>query len=66
MLCPTLKSLGLALALLSPLIGHAQAPPPLPAWEQLTSAQRDRLIAPLQDRWNNATPEQRAPNAGAR
>ena len=25
---------------------------PLPAWEQLTPAQRDLLIAPVRDRWN--------------
>ena len=25
---------------------------PLPAWDQLTPAQRDLLIAPVRDRWN--------------
>ena len=25
----------------------------LPAWEQLTAAQRDRLVAPLRERWNS-------------
>jgi predicted Fe-S protein YdhL (DUF1289 family) len=28
------------------------APAPLPAWDQLSPAQRDLVIAPLRDRWN--------------
>ena len=32
---------------------------PLPAWEQLTPAQRDELIAPLRERWNSH-PDERA------
>ena len=35
----------------------AQAAPP--AWEQLGTADRKALIAPLRDRWNNAPPEKR-------
>lgn len=31
----------------------------LPAWEQLTQAQRDELIAPMRERWN-ANPGERA------
>jgi len=31
----------------------------LPAWDQLTPAQRELLIAPMRERWN-AEPEQRA------
>jgi len=31
----------------------------LPAWEQLPSAQREQLIAPVRERWNNADPEHR-------
>ena len=53
---------GLALA---PFVAHAQdakpAPPPaeaMPAWEQLSPAQRDLLIAPVRDRWNRE-PERR-------
>ena len=34
------------------------AAPPMPAWEQLTPAQRDLLVAPLRERWN-ANPEMR-------
>ena len=54
--------LGLC-ALLSPLAG-AQEPSgdgaqPLPAWEQLTPAQRAELIAPLRERWNR-NPDERA------
>ncbi|HEY5802641.1 MAG TPA: DUF3106 domain-containing protein [Lysobacter sp.] len=31
---------------------------PLPAWDQLTPAQREQLIAPVRDRWNSQ-PEER-------
>lgn len=52
---PTIRMLLLSLAL-SPLLAPAQvAPtpdPPLPAWEQLTQAQRDTLVAPIRERWN--------------
>lgn len=55
-----------AALLLCMLAGLAQAqdkgkPPaaaPLPAWEQLTPAQRDELIAPMRERWNRS-PEDR-------
>ena len=33
---------------------------PMPAWEQLTPAQREMLIAPVRERWNSAQPEDRA------
>ena len=36
----------------------ATPPAPLPAWEQLTPAQRALVIAPIRDRWN-ASPEAR-------
>ena len=56
----------LALSLLLPCCALA-APPrpaaadatPMPAWEQLTQAQRDALIAPVRTRWND-NPGQRA------
>ncbi|WP_425481669.1 DUF3106 domain-containing protein [Marilutibacter maris] len=35
----------------------AHGPPP-PAWDQLTAAQRELLIAPIRDRWNSE-PERR-------
>lgn len=35
------------------------AQPALPAWEQLTDAQRELLVAPLRERWN-ASPGDRA------
>ncbi|MGV8942689.1 DUF3106 domain-containing protein [Thermomonas sp.] len=48
--------------LLAPVFAMAQVKPapatPLPEWDQLTSAQRDELIAPLRDRWNSS-PEDR-------
>ncbi|WP_188241490.1 DUF3106 domain-containing protein [Stenotrophomonas maltophilia] len=33
--------------------------PPLPAWEQLSEAQRESLLAPLRDRWGSADAGQR-------
>lgn len=38
--------------------GPAVAPQSLPAWDQLTPAQRDLLVAPLRERWN-ANPAER-------
>jgi len=43
--------------LLAALPAHAQSP--LPEWEALSAEQREHLIAPLRDRWNSASPEQR-------
>lgn len=37
----------------------AQSTSTPPNWEQLTPAQRDTLVAPLRERWNNASPQQR-------
>jgi len=39
---------------------HAQAALPLPEWEHLSADQREHLTAPTRDRWNSASPEQRA------
>ncbi len=54
----------LSARLLLPLMLLASAPlmaqpSSLPAWEQLTPAQREALVAPMRDRWNAAPPEQR-------
>lgn len=38
----------------------AQTPQSLPAWEQLSPAQREQLIAPLRERWNSSQPQARA------
>ena len=48
-----LPSLLLAAAIFAP-AARAQQPaaPALPAWDQLTQAQRDELVAPLRDRWD--------------
>ncbi len=59
----TLPSRVLALALLiasAPLFAADPPAPakPLPAWEQLTPAQRETLIAPMRERWN-AQPDER-------
>ncbi|MCC7634699.1 DUF3106 domain-containing protein [Stenotrophomonas rhizophila] len=49
----------LALALLSAsATGWAQSAT-LPDWERLTPQQREALIAPVRDRWNDAAPPQR-------
>lgn len=49
------------LAALSSAQAFASDPPQatLPAWDRLSPAQREQLIAPVRDRWN-AEPEQRA------
>lgn len=57
-----LTTLLLPLALGLALPAAAQAPPtgePLPTWDQLDSAQREALVAPLKQRWDDR-PEGRA------
>ena len=49
----------LALAPLAAFAQQAPSAPPLPAWEQLTPEQRELLLAPVRDRWNDSTPERR-------
>ncbi|KGQ19547.1 putative transmembrane protein [Lysobacter dokdonensis DS-58] len=55
--------LALTLALLALPVFAQQHPapvgPPPPKWEQLTPAERDVLIAPIRDRWNDADEGQR-------
>lgn len=60
-------ALLLALSALLPMAACAQAAPgrdagaqaqPLPAWEQLTPAQREELVAPLRARWDD-NPDER-------
>lgn len=46
-------------AMASPPQSSSEASTPMPAWEQLTQAQRDALIAPLRARWND-NPDRRA------
>ncbi len=60
----TAAVLLLGMAAWPPLSAGAQesrdaANQPLPAWEQLTPARRNELIAPLRERWN-ANPDERA------
>ena len=54
-----LLALLLALALPAAAQSTGQDEPPLPAWEQLSDAQREALVAPLRQRWNDH-PEKRA------
>lgn len=57
-----LTTLLLPFALALALPAAAQAPPrgePLPAWDQLDSEQREALVAPLKQRWDDK-PEGRA------
>lgn len=42
-----------------PALAQAADAAALPAWEQLTQAQRDELVAPMRERWN-ANPDERA------
>ena len=51
-------ALCLLLAVAAPALA-ADPAAPLPAWEQLSAAQREQLIAPMRERWN-AEPAQRA------
>jgi hypothetical protein len=46
---------------LAPLAAFAQstASDALPAWDQLTPQQRDLLLAPVRERWNNSPPAKR-------
>jgi predicted Fe-S protein YdhL (DUF1289 family) len=57
---PLLLLATLALAPAAALAQDASRPAatPLPAWDQLTPAQRELLIAPVRDRWNRE-PEKR-------
>lgn len=53
-------TLLLALAMAAPASAQPQAAEPvLPAWDQLSEAQREAVIAPLRQRWNDH-PEKRA------
>lgn len=51
--------LGLGMLLAGPVLAQPAPDATLPDWEQLTPAQRETLIAPMRDRWNNE-PETRA------
>lgn len=43
----------------APVTAQSAEPAALPAWDQLTDAQREALVAPIRDRWN-AHPGKRA------
>ncbi len=50
----------LSLLLLAPAAAFAQqSAQPLPAWDQLTPQQREQLVAPVRERWNDSSPEKR-------
>lgn len=51
--------LSLALAPLAASAQSAAASEPLPEWDQLTAQQRELLLDPVRQRWNNSTPEKR-------
>lgn len=54
-----IRTLLLCFALCMSLPAAAQVATPPPAWEQLTPAQRDELVAPIRERWNR-NPGERA------
>ena len=58
---PLFLLVALALAPAAALAQDANKPAatPLPAWDQLTPAQRELLIAPVRDRWKSMPPPQR-------
>lgn len=56
-LLPLALALALPAAAQSPRGEAATAPPP--AWDQLTDAQRELLVAPVRERWND-NPDKRA------
>ena len=51
--------IALLLAMALPAAAQSQAGAALPAWEQLSEAQRETLVAPMRQRWNDH-PEKRA------
>lgn len=53
-----LRAAVLPLLLLCGSAAFAQSAPP-PAWDQLTPAQREQLVAPVRERWNGASAEER-------
>lgn len=55
----SIAALLLALAFALPAAAQSTGSAPLPAWEQLTEAQRQALVAPMRQRWNDH-PEKRA------
>lgn len=56
----SITALLLALAFALPAAAQpSDSAAPLPAWDQLTQAQREALIAPMRQRWNDH-PEKRA------
>lgn len=52
-------AIALLLAIALPAAAQPQAGAALPAWDQLTDAQREALVAPLRQRWDDH-PEKRA------
>jgi len=42
----------IALLVFAASFAQAQSPAGLPAWEQLSQAQREELVAPIRERWN--------------
>ncbi len=55
----TTRVLPLMLLLLFSSAAMAQSDEALPEWDRLTHAQRETLVAPVRERWNAESPEQR-------
>lgn len=47
------RLLGLSLLVAGSALAQSPAPASLPEWDKLTPQQRETLIAPVRDRWNN-------------
>jgi hypothetical protein len=56
---PVLFLLAVALSAANPAGAATTTPAAMPAWEQLTPAQRELLVAPIRERWNG-NPDERA------
>ena len=56
---PALAFLAAALFAADPVGAATATTTAMPAWEQLTQAQRDLLVAPIRERWNG-NPDERA------
>ena len=54
---PALALLAAALFAANPAGAATTTATAMPAWEQLTPAQRDLLVAPIRERWNNSPDE---------
>ena len=56
---PAMAALACAICIAQPAFAATTGATTMPAWEQLTPAQRELLVAPIRERWNRS-PDERA------